>query len=101
MLLLRQDQVRQKILLVTTSVGEELAQYKGLPSTSNKMIPGFGDDFSFELSKPYNVGHRFTAQEIYEKIRLAFAAYGMENIPFELASQRMTVGSSSYGKTIK
>lgn len=83
MLLLREDQVRQKVLQVTTAVGEELAQYKGSPNTPNKIIPGFGDDFSFELSKPFNVGHRFTAQEIYEKIKLAFAANEMENVPFE------------------
>jgi two-component system, OmpR family, phosphate regulon sensor histidine kinase PhoR len=82
-LLLRQDQVRQKIMHVTTSVGEELSQYKGLPSAPSKIIRGFGDDFSFELARPYNVGHRFTAQEIYEKIRLAFASQDMENISFE------------------
>ena len=29
MLLLREDQVRQKVLQVTTAVGEELAEYKG------------------------------------------------------------------------
>src|SRR5215203_587545 len=83
MILLRQDQIRQKILQVTTSVGEELAQYKGTPNTPNKVIPGFGDDFSFELAKPYNVGHRFTAREIYEKIKLAFASQELENVPFE------------------
>src|SRR5688572_13686493 len=82
-ILLRKDQVKQKVLQVTTKVGEELAQYKGTPATSNKVITGFGDDFSFELAKPYNVGHRFTAQEIYEKIKLAFASQDMEKIPFE------------------
>ena len=81
--LLRKDQVRQKIIQVTNNVGEELSRYKGIPVTPNKIIPGFGDDFRFELTKPYNVGHRFTAQEIYEKIDLAFATQGMEDIPFE------------------
>ena len=81
--LLRKDQVRQKIIQVTNNVGEELSLYKGTPATPNKVIPGFGDDFRFELTKPYNVGHRFTAQEIYEKIKVAFATQGMENIQFE------------------
>src|SRR6188768_138433 len=81
--LLRKDQVRQKIIQVTNNVGEELSLYKGTPATPNKVIPGFGDDFRFELTKPYNVGHRFTAQEIYEKINVAFATQGMENIQFE------------------
>src|SRR5215207_1129930 len=69
MFLLREEQVRQKVFEVTKSVAEDLAQYKGTPSTPSKAIPGFGDDFSFELTKPYNVGHRFTAQEIYEKLK--------------------------------
>ena len=81
--LLRKDQVRQKIIQVTNNVGEELSRYKGIPVTPNKIIPGFGDDFRFELTKPYNVGHRFTAKEIYEKIDVAFATQGMEDIPFE------------------
>lgn len=96
MLLLREDQVRQKVYEVTKSVGEELAQYKGTPSAPNKVIPGFGDDFSFELSKPYNVGHRFTAQEIYEKIKLAFAAQEMENIPFEFGLATFNRGVVGY-----
>src|SRR5687768_9104710 len=82
MLLLRQDQVREKVYDATKAVGDELAIYKGSPSPS-KSIPGFGDDFSFELAKPYNVGHRFTAQEIYEKIKSAFIAHELENVPFE------------------
>ncbi len=93
---LRKDQVKQKIILITTRVGEELAQYKGTPSTPNKVIPGFGDDFSFELTKPYNVGHRFTAQEIYEKIKLAFAAQEMEDIPFEFGLATYNRGVVGY-----
>jgi len=85
MLLLREDQIRQKVFDATKSVGDELAQYKGSPSASSKAIPGFGDDFNFELAKPYNVGHRFTAHEIYEKIRRAFIAHELENVPFEFA----------------
>jgi two-component system, OmpR family, phosphate regulon sensor histidine kinase PhoR len=83
MIALRKDQVRQKVEQVTKNVGDELAQYKGSPASPNKMIPGFGDDFSFELSKPYNIGHRFTAQEIFEKIKQAFDAQGLEDISFE------------------
>lgn len=94
--LLRKDQVKQKVLQVTKSVGEELAQYKGTPAAPNKVIPGLGDDFSFELSKPYNIGHRFTAQEIYEKIKLAFAAQEMENIPFEFGLATYNRGVVGY-----
>jgi two-component system, OmpR family, phosphate regulon sensor histidine kinase PhoR len=96
MLLLREEQVRQKVFEVTKTVAEELAQYKGTPSTPNKTITGFGDDFSFELTKPYNVGHRFTAQEIYDKIRLAFEAQEMKNLHFEFGLATFNRGVLGY-----
>ena len=86
MLLLREDQVLQKVTEVTKLVGNELAQYKGsYPTVSNKKFPGFGDNFSLELNRPYSVGQRFTAAELHEKIKVAFAAQNMEKIPFEFA----------------
>jgi two-component system phosphate regulon sensor histidine kinase PhoR len=86
MLLLREDQVLQKVEDVTKIVGDELSQYKGsYPTVSNKKFPGFGDAFSLELSRPYSVGQRFTAAELHEKIKLAFASQNMEKIPFEFA----------------
>jgi two-component system phosphate regulon sensor histidine kinase PhoR len=46
MLLLREDQVLQKVEDVTKMVGDELAQYKGsYPGVTNKKFPGFGDNF--------------------------------------------------------
>jgi two-component system phosphate regulon sensor histidine kinase PhoR len=84
MLLLREDQVLQKVEDVTKIVGDELAQYKGsYPGVTNKKFPGFGDNFFPELNKPYSVGQRFTAAELYEKIKVAFASHNMEKIPFE------------------
>jgi two-component system phosphate regulon sensor histidine kinase PhoR len=84
MLLLREDQLRQRVEDATKIVGEELAQYKGsYPTVSNKKFPGFGDNFSLELSRPYSVGQRFTAAELHEKIKVAFATQRMEKIPFE------------------
>ena len=96
MLVLREDQVRQKVIDVAKKVGEELAQYKGTPSAPSKIFPGFGDDFSFELSKPYSVGHRFTAQEIYEKVRMAFEAQEMEAIPFQFGLATLSSGTLAY-----
>jgi two-component system phosphate regulon sensor histidine kinase PhoR len=96
MLLSRKDQVRQKVLQITTSVGEELAQYKATPATPNKIIPGFGDDFSFELARPYNVGHRFTAKEIYEKIKVAFASHELEDVQFQFGLAALSRGGLGY-----
>jgi len=93
--LLRQEQLREKVIQVATNVGEELSQYKGSPAAPNKMIPGFGDDFSFELAKPYNVGHRFTAQEIYDKIKLAFATHDL-NLNFEFGLATVSRGVTEY-----
>lgn len=84
MLLLKQDQVKQKVKDVTIKVGEDLAQYKGMPSSPNsKMFPGFGDDFSFEMTRPYSIGHRFTTKEIWDKLNLAFNAQNLDDVPFE------------------
>lgn len=96
MLALREDQVKQKVIDVAKMVGEELAQYKGTPTIPNKILPGFGDDFSFELTKPYSVGQRFTAQEIYEKIKRAFEAQQMESIPFEFGLATLNSGAIVY-----
>jgi len=86
MLLLKEDQVRQKVDNIAIKVGEELAVYKGAPAPQGlKPFSGLDDEFSFEFSKPYNVAQRFTAKELYEKIRLTFVAQKMEDIPFEFA----------------
>ena len=97
MVLLREDQVKQKVREVTKIVGDELAQYKGAYTTSpNKAFPRLNDDFSFELSKPYSVGQRFTTQELEEKIRAAFASQNMEDVPFEFGLATFSSGVVGY-----
>ncbi|MBD0378260.1 MAG: HAMP domain-containing histidine kinase [Bacteroidota bacterium] len=84
MLLLREDQVKQKVHDVVRIVGEELAQYKGSAAASGvKPFSGIGESLNFDFSKPYSVSHRFTTQELFEKIQLAFAAQDIAQIPFE------------------
>jgi two-component system, OmpR family, phosphate regulon sensor histidine kinase PhoR len=95
--MLRQEELREKVIKVVTNVGDELVQYKGSPTAPSKMIPGFGDDFSFELAKPYNVGHRFTANEIHDKIRLSFAAYEqLKDLRFEFGLATLSRGVMGY-----
>jgi len=96
MLLLREDQVYQKVNDVTTVVGEELAQHKGTASGPNKLIPPFGNDFSFEISRPYAIGQRFTSQELAQKISTAFANQDMKNIPFEFGLATFSTGEIGY-----
>ncbi|MER3471517.1 MAG: sensor histidine kinase [Chitinophagaceae bacterium] len=84
MLLLREDQVNQKIYDATKMVGDELARYKETPSNVTiKPLPGITEDLSFEFNRSYNVGHRFTTKEIQEKIRTAFISQGIQYVPFE------------------
>ncbi len=92
MLLLRQDQISQKLLDVTRTVGEQLAQYKGTAVAPNRMPPPFRGDFSLELARPYSIGQRFTTQELYQKIRKEFMVQDLENIPFEFGLASIRTG---------
>ena len=68
MMILREDQLEDKIGRVTEAVSKDLAQYKSTPPVMNKKFNGFDDDVSTsEFFKPYLVGSRFTSQEIYQK----------------------------------
>jgi two-component system phosphate regulon sensor histidine kinase PhoR len=82
MLLLREDQVKQKVIDIATHVSDELAVYKGAsPSSGSKPFPNLEDPF--DLPRSYAISNRFTAQQLYDKIRLQFLAHDLEDIPFE------------------
>jgi two-component system, OmpR family, phosphate regulon sensor histidine kinase PhoR len=86
MVLLREEQYKQKVFDATNVVGTELAQHKGNYSSSAKPfnLP-FSDDFSLELLKPVTIGQRFTVAELRKKIETSFQVNKIENIPFEFA----------------
>lgn len=94
MLLLRQDQLKERIYNVGKSVSNDLSQYKGV-SHPNKNYPIFDDDnnISPDFFKPYLVGNRLTTQEIGEKVRSAFVANNLKEIPFEFALAVVNSGS--------
>jgi len=95
MLLLKEDEVRQKLTYnVYTSIVNELTQYKTL-NQSNKNNPGI-DPFSFEVTKSYSIASRFTTQELYEKIQFAFSTHNLSDIPFQFALVTSTGGSLGY-----
>ena len=85
MVLLRKDQIDQKVRDIAKQVGEDLAQYKG--SSAPAGLKSFLDPNNFSLDYPrtYNVSQRFTTQELYDRIKAAFVASKLENIPFEFA----------------
>ena len=79
MVLLRQEQVKQKIQDATKIVGSELSEYKGNYSSTNKLLP---DNFSLS-QKPNTVGQRFTVAELEQKLKTAFLAVNLPSVPFE------------------
>jgi two-component system phosphate regulon sensor histidine kinase PhoR len=96
MLLLEEEQVKIKVNKATEIVGSELAQYKGSSASAPKGFPSFGNEFTLEYLKPYSVGQRFTAQELYDKINKAFLSQDLENVPFEFGLATVKSGGLYY-----
>jgi two-component system phosphate regulon sensor histidine kinase PhoR len=93
MLILREDQLKDKIKDEAKAISEELSQYKGTPPTTNRVFPGLNDDLTSDIFKPYLVGSRFTSQEIYDKIKNGFREQHID-VPFEFAL--MVLGNQNY-----
>ena len=85
MLLLRKDEVEQRVQNITKRVGEDLAQYKGSVAQSTKIFPELSNDFKLDIPRSYNVGQHFTTQDLSDKIKAAFKEEHIEKIPFEFA----------------
>jgi two-component system, OmpR family, phosphate regulon sensor histidine kinase PhoR len=84
MVLLRKEQIDQKVTDIAKQVAEELSQFKDGPSTGNNPFSDI-DNFGLNTPKTYNVGQRFTTQELYNKINTAFLNAKLEHVPFEFA----------------
>ena len=84
MILLQEDQVRDKVMQAVNIVGEDLKQYKGnvttMPHGNNTLL---FDDFSSEFMRPVTVGKKFSAAELDHKIRAAFKTVKLDKIKFE------------------
>ena len=85
MLLLREEQIKQKVDDATTIVGQDLSTYLGLYSNTSKsgITSIFPDEFSLEFLKPITIGQRFSAAEINGKIKKAFEIVHLEKVSFE------------------
>ena len=85
MILLKEQQVKEKVEKAVNIVGEELAQYKGSYWNNRISQPNslFPEEFSLELLRPITIGKRFTVAELQEKIHQAFKAVDLENVAFE------------------
>ena len=97
MLLLKQDQLRERIFNVAKSVSNDLSQYKGTSHAPNKNYPIFNDDnVALDFFKPYLVGNRLTTQDVSEKIRFAFERSNLSEVPFEFALAVLNSGEMAY-----
>ena len=100
MLVVKEEQVYEKITRSMQSVGDELMEQKGtLPSLKNpKFRPTFmipSDQLLVELLKPRTIAKNYTSFEIGERLRKAFDANGIKDIPFEFAISS-TIGLNTY-----
>lgn len=102
MMLLRQEQVKEKIYEATEIVGNELRQYKGNyypgPVSKSSTENIFSDDFSLEFLRPATIGKRFTVAELSEKIKIAFKKVDLEKMKFEFALANMDPRTNLPGK---
>lgn len=81
MVLLRKEQIKERVGKVMDHVADELVIHKGSATGgANKIVP---DDFSLNSFKPYSVGQQFTAEEIFKKLQKAFQDNGLKDIRFE------------------
>ncbi len=100
MILLKQEQIKEKVKRSVMIVGEELAQYKGT-YLSNKIGSAntiFQDEFTLEFLRPVTIGKRFTTTELQDKIRKAFNSQELDKVEFEfmlatISSRTGTLGN--------
>lgn len=88
MLLVKEEQLADRIIKAMGMTGEELMAQKGtLPSLKNKRArPNLAwpsDQLMMELMKPSTISEKFTTFEVQEKLRKNFNAHGLKDTPFE------------------
>ncbi len=82
MVLLQEEQIRQRVIDATKAVAEELEQHKGsyIAGGKRKVLP---DDFSLDFLKPYTVAQQFSVDEIRKKLQKAFLENNLKDVRFE------------------
>ena len=82
MVLLREDQIKERVNKAAETVAEELAQHKGsYAAGGNKKIKQ--DKFSLDFLKPYSVGQQFSVDDIKRKLQKAFLENNLKDVQFE------------------
>ncbi|KAK6031632.1 S-adenosyl-methyltransferase MraW [Ostertagia ostertagi] len=100
MLVVKEEQMYEKIYRSMVTVGNDLMEQKGtLPSLKNpKFRPGFmmpSDQLLNELLKPSTIAKNYTSFAIEEKLKKAFEENGIKDTHFEFAISS-TIGLNTY-----
>lgn len=85
MILVREDQFKERVIRATSQVGAELAEIKGNILSQGNGFPWKQDEFSLEMLRPTTVGSRLTAVQVNEKIKKAFLMNELADTRFEFA----------------
>jgi two-component system phosphate regulon sensor histidine kinase PhoR len=72
MVLLRRDQVKDKITHAVTDVGDELVKHKS----------GY-DNFSLDFLRPNTIGRKFSVAEIRDMLKKSFRDHDLDKVKFE------------------
>ncbi|RYY98003.1 MAG: HAMP domain-containing histidine kinase [Chitinophagaceae bacterium] len=89
-MLVQEEQIKHNVQDIANRVADELGAFKGAQQPA--AVKPFPLENAFELPHNYAISQRFTAQELYEKIRLQFNAQKMEKVPFEFGIARANNG---------
>ena len=82
MVLLKEEQVKEKLRVAIENVGTELAEHKGSYATGGKRNL-LDENFSLNMFKPNTVGQQFSVDEIKKKLNKSFLEIGLKNVEFE------------------
>ncbi len=100
MLIIKEEQLSDKVSKSMYMVGTDLMEQKGtLPSLKNpKFRPGFmmpSDQLINELLKPSTIAKNYSSFEIEERLKKAFDANGIKDVKFEFGISS-TIGLNPY-----
>jgi two-component system phosphate regulon sensor histidine kinase PhoR len=79
----QEEQIKHQVADAAKRVADDLGEYKGSIGVGGTSRPFQGLDNSLDLPRTFSISQRFTAQEIYEKIRMQFVSQKLEKVPFE------------------
>ncbi len=82
MMLLREDQIKERVIKATEIVGMQLAEKKGSYAAGTPRSKLF-DDLSFDMTKPLIIANQFTVEEIKRKLEKAFLENNLKDVKFE------------------